>query len=96
MQEAKMSRKIRSLRLKGREEQELIDHRDHDPRPYVRERCSAILKFAEGHSAHWVAQNGLLKARDPDTIYDWLNVYEAEKLAGLEKHQQGGPRRRRL
>ncbi len=91
-----MSRKIRSLRLTSIEEQDLINHRDHDSRPYVRERCSAILKIAEGSSAHWVAQNGLLKARDPDTVYDWLNVYEAEKLAGLEKHQQGGPRRRRL
>ena len=91
-----MSRKIRSLRLKSIEEQELIAHRDHDPRPYVRERCSAILKIAEGHSAHWVAQNGLLKARNPDTVYGWLNAYEAEKLAGLEQHQQGGPRRRRL
>lgn len=91
-----MSRKTRRLTLKSIEEQELMDHRDHDPRPYVRERCSAILKIAEGHSAHWVAHNGLLKARDPDTVYDWLNAYEAEKLAGLEKHQQGGPRRRRL
>ena len=91
-----MSRKIRTLTLKTIEEQELINYRDHDSRPYVRERCSAILKIAEGHSAHWVAQNGLLKARNPDTVYGWLNVYEAEKLAGLEKHQQGGPRRRRL
>jgi hypothetical protein len=91
-----MSRKIRTLTLKSIEEQELIDHLDHDPRPYVRERCSAILKIAEGHSAHWVAQNGLLKVRDPDTVYDWLNAYEAENLAGLENHQQGGPRRRRL
>ena len=91
-----MSRKMRTLTLKSIEEQELIDHRDHDPRPYVRERCSAILKIAEGRSAHWVSQNGLLKARDPDTVYEWLNAYEAEKVAGLEKHQQGGPRRRRL
>jgi transposase len=91
-----MSRKIRTLTLKSIEEQELLDHRDHDPRPSVRERCSAILKIAEGHSAHWVAQNGLLKVRTPDTVYDWLNAYEAEKIAGLEKHQQGGPRRRRL
>lgn len=91
-----MSRKIRTLELQATEKQALINHRDHDPRPYVRERCSAILKIAEGNSAHWVAQNGLLKARDPDTVYDWLNAYEAEKLAGLEKHQQGGLRRRRL
>lgn len=91
-----MSRKIRTLTLKTIEVQELIDHRDHDPGPYVRERCSAILKIAEGHSAYWVSQNGLLKARNPDTVYDWLNAYEAEKFVGLEKHQQGGPRRRRL
>jgi len=91
-----MSRKIRTLKLRAQEEQELIDHRDHDPRPYVRERCSAILKIAEGHSAHWVSQNGLLKPRNPDTVYGWLNAYEAEKITGLEKHQQGGPRRRRL
>ena len=91
-----MSRKIRTLTLKTIEVQELNDHRDHDPRPYVRERCSAILKIAEGHSAYWVSQNGLLKARNPDTVYDWLNAYEAEKIVGLEKHQQGGPRRRRL
>ena len=91
-----MSRKIRTLMLRTKDEQELIDHRDHDPRPYVRERCSAILKIAAGHSAHWVSQNGLLKPRDPDTVYGWLNAYEAEKMAGLEKHQQGGPRRRRL
>jgi len=91
-----MSRRIRTLMLRTKEEQELIDHRDHDPRPYVRERCSAILKIAEGRSAHWVSQNGLLKPRNPDTVYAWLNAYEAEKLVGLEKHQQGGPRRRRL
>ena len=91
-----MSRKVRTLTLSSIEEQELINHRDHDSRPYVRERCSAILKIAEGHSAYWVSQNGLLKRRDPDTVYDWLNAYESEKLAGLEKHQQGGPRRRRL
>jgi len=30
-----MSRKIRTLTLKSKEEQELIDHRDHDPRPYI-------------------------------------------------------------
>jgi hypothetical protein len=37
-----MSRKTRTLLLKAKEKQELIDHRDHDPRAYVRERCSAI------------------------------------------------------
>ena len=36
-----MSRKMRSLRLQSTEEQELIEHRDHDPRPFARRaRCN--------------------------------------------------------
>ena len=31
----------RTLRLKTREQRELEHYRDHDARPYVRERCSA-------------------------------------------------------
>ena len=31
-----MSRKLHILTLKSIEEQELIEHRDHDPRPYGR------------------------------------------------------------
>jgi hypothetical protein len=38
-------------------------HRDHDPKLYVRERCAAMLKIADGHSPHWVALHGLLKPR---------------------------------
>jgi len=59
----------------------------------VRERCAALLKIAAGQTAHWVAQAGLLKQRDPDTVYNWLNIYEAEGIAGLQTHQQGGNRR---
>ncbi len=68
-----MSRKIRTLTLKTIEVQELIDHRDHrdhDPRPYVRERCSALLKIAEGHSAHGWPKTGCSKhvTQIPSTI----------------------------
>jgi DNA-binding PadR family transcriptional regulator len=84
----------RALTLTEKQRQELTDHRDHDPRPYVRERCSALLKIAAGHSPHWVAKQGLLKSRDPDTVYKWLNDYEAEGLAGMRGHQQGGNQRR--
>jgi hypothetical protein len=38
----------------------------------VRERCGALLKIAAGHSPHAVATQGLLKPRDPDTVYGWL------------------------
>jgi hypothetical protein len=86
----------RTLRLKTREQQELEHYRDHDARPYVRERCGALLKIAGGETPHAVARQGLLKPRDPDTLYGWLQVYEDEGVAGLVAHQHGGERRRSL
>ena len=86
----------RTLRLKTREQRELEDYRDHDTRPYVRERCGAVLKIAQGETPHAVARQGLLKPRDPDTLYGWLQVYEEEGVAGLVTHQHGGERRRSL
>ncbi len=58
----------RTLTVTDAQRQDLIAHRDHDPRPYVRERCAAVLKVAEGQAAHAVARQGLLKPRDPDTV----------------------------
>jgi hypothetical protein len=86
----------RTLKLKTREQRELEHYRDHDARPYVRERCSALLKIAEGATPHAVARQGVLKRRDPDTLYGWLQVYEEEGVVGLLAHQQGGDRRRVL
>ena len=86
----------RTLKLTTRERQALETSRDHDARPYVRERCSAVLKIADGGAPHWVARHGLLKLREPDTVYYWLTVYEQDGLAGLIAHRQGGPRRRSL
>ena len=86
----------RTLTLTEEERQELIEHRDHNPHPQVRERCAAMLKIAEGKSPHWVARHGLLKERDPDTVYNWLNIYEAKGLVGLIARQHGGARRRGL
>jgi len=86
----------RTLRLKTREQRELEYYRDHDGRPYVRERCSAVLKVAAGEAPHAVARQGVLKPRDPDTLYGWVTAYEAAGVAGLVAHQQGGDRRRVL
>jgi hypothetical protein len=86
----------RTIRLKTREQRELEYYRDHDARPYVRERCGAVLKVAGGQTPHAVARQGLLKPRDPDTLYGWLDVYEEEGMAGLLIHQQGGNHRRSL
>ena len=41
---------VRRISLTEEQRQELVRLRDHDPRPYVRERGSAVLKIAEGQS----------------------------------------------
>lgn len=86
----------RKLSLSQEGEKELRELRDQTKKEYVRERCAALLKIAGGRSAHWVALHGLLKARDPDTVYNWLDIYEAEGLVGLQRHQQGGQQREYL
>lgn len=86
----------RTLELDCDERAKLLEHRDHDPRPFVRERCAALLKIAEGMSPHAVARHGLLKARDPDTVYEWLTWYERLGFFSVEHFQQGGAHRRSL
>ena len=83
----------RTLDLTDPQRQELLHYRDHDPRPYVRERCAALLKIADGQSAHAVARHGLLQPRDPDTIYSWLDMYERLGVQGLLHFQHGGAHR---
>ncbi len=75
--------KRRILILSSTARAELEEHRDCDPRAYMRERCAALLKIAAGDSPHEVAWHGLLKRRDPDSVYAWLNRYEQAGLAGL-------------
>jgi len=86
----------RTLALTDIQRQELQQHRDHSPHSFVRERCAAMLKIADGQSAHAVARYGLLQPRDPDTVYSWLAHYQDEQLAGLLSYQHGGARRRGL
>jgi Winged helix-turn helix len=83
----------RTLTLTEAQRQELLHHRDHDPRPYVRERCAALVKIADGLAPHAIARQGLLRLRDPDTVYAWLDRYQADGLAGVLAHQHGGDRR---
>jgi hypothetical protein len=92
MQEESVAQR-RRLAVSPAQHEELVAHRDHDPRPYVRERCAALVKIADGMSPHAVAQRGLLRARDPDTVYGWLTTYEARGLAGVVARQHGGARR---
>jgi hypothetical protein len=73
----------RLVHLTDTERQELLQLRDHASRPYLRERAAALLKIDDGRSAAWVARHGLLRARKPDTVYDWLNRFTLDRVAGL-------------
>ena len=84
----------RTLKLSQAQRRTLVEYRNHDRRPDVRERCAAILKVADGQSPHAVATQGLLRPRDPDTVYHWLDCYEQHGIEGLLWRRQGGSRRR--
>ena len=86
----------RTLTLTEEQRQQLLQLRDHDARPYVRERGAASLKIAGGETPHQVARRGLLKPRDPDTVYSWLDRYQTSGAPGLIAHPQGGSRGRHL
>jgi transposase len=72
-----------TIELRPEQRRELGYARDHHEKPYVRERASAILKIADGMSGRQVALYGLLKERDPDSVYGWFHSYQAEGLEGL-------------
>ena len=69
----------RSLRLSTKERLDLESIRDHDARPYLRERAAALLKIADGMAPSVVAERGLLKRRHRETVFIWLNEYEVTR-----------------
>ncbi len=81
--EAIMSQR-RTITLTDEQRNELTEVVASHPKPYLRERAAAVLKVGTGSVAYRVALNGLLKPRDPDTIYSWLDRYKEEGLKGLE------------
>jgi hypothetical protein len=84
----------RTLRLKRREQRELEHSRDHDARPSARERCSALLQIAAGATPPGVARHGVLRPRDPDTLYGWVQISEEGGVRSDERGTAGGPARR--
>lgn len=81
--------RARTLNLNAEQRAELEQARDHDQRPYLRERAAALLKIADGHSVRAVAAHGLLRRRQADTVSAWLTRYQAEGFAGLVQHARG-------
>lgn len=72
-----------TLVLTPEQERQLVYERDHHPKPYVRERCAALLKVASGQTARQVAAQGLLKARHYETVNAWIRRYKDHGLEGL-------------
>ena len=52
------------------------------PTPYVRERA-ALLRIASGVPPAVTARERLLRPRHPETVYLWLNRWEAEGIDSL-------------
>lgn len=75
--------KRRMVRLSGEQRAELTAMRDQHAKAYLRERAAAILKVANGQSVRQVAQHGLLKRREPETVSGWIDRYQQQGLDGL-------------
>ena len=75
---------VRRLVLTEEQRQQLVHLRDGAPKPYLRERAAALLKIAAGLPAAQVARQGLLRPRQPDTVYRWLNSFLAQGIEGLK------------
>ena len=79
----------RRLSLTPVQRAELRAVRDHDQRPYLREIAAALLKIADGQPTYLVARHGLLRPRHPETVYAWLNRYQAGGIANLVHKPRG-------
>jgi transposase len=71
---------VRRLDLSDEQLRELELLRDHGAAAYLREKADALLQVADGTPAVQVARS---MQRKDDTVYDWLNRYEAEGVDGL-------------
>ena len=58
------------------------------PKPYMRERASALLKVSQGSYIKDVSAHGLLRKRDAHTVSKWIHRYQTEGIAGL--YQRSG------
>lgn len=79
-----------TIELTAEQRLELEKVRDHHEKAYIRERAAAVLKIADGMSGRQVALQGLLKERDPDSVYSWFHRYQAAGRAGLQNKSGRG------
>jgi hypothetical protein len=79
----------RTLSWSDAQHQELLHVRDHDQRPYLRERAAALLKIADGATLNEVARRRLLQPRQQRTGAAWVDRYEDQGLPGLLMQPRG-------
>lgn len=84
-----MPKRIR-VTLSEDQRRELEQARDRHKKGYVRVRAAAILKVADGAVVSHVAEHGLLKRHEPETVSGWIKRYLAEGLEGLEVRPGAG------
>ena len=64
--------------------EQLTNLSKHSPKPYLRERASAILKLAAGQTVSQIASTGLLQKRYYETVSDWFHRFQSDGIKGLE------------
>jgi hypothetical protein len=69
--------------LSKEQQAELEDLQRHSPKPYLRERASAILKLANKQTVSDIACHGLLQKRHRETVSTWFHRYEMQGVKGL-------------
>jgi hypothetical protein len=84
--------RIYQLILEDYERMTLIEMRDHHPKAYLRERAAALLKVEGGEPIHRVAQAGLLRQREWETVAGWVKGF-AQKGLGCLYMQKGRGRK---
>lgn len=71
------------IHLTEEQQAELVTTRDHHCKPYMRERAAAILKVNRGEFVSQVAEHGLLKRHEPETVHGWIKRYLQDGVQGL-------------
>ena len=81
---------MRTLTLNSDQRQEL-DHLLRRGEPaHMRQKAQALLLVHQGIPAARVARDHLMPARQPDTLYRWLNRYEQGGIAALRVQEGRG------
>jgi hypothetical protein len=74
---------MRQLPLTHEQKEELAAVAKRHPKPYMRVKASALLLVHRGIPASVVGRDYLVPSRDADTMYAWMDRYQAGGVAAL-------------